>query len=47
MKKPNRQIGYLLRYLAQIPVLTVVVTAVAVSIWMIFNYFYPDFLFYP
>ncbi len=46
MTNPNQQKTDFLRYLSQAPVLAVVSVSVAFSIWMIFNYFFPDFLFY-
>ena len=47
MPKPNQQKTYFLRYLSQAPVLAVVSVSAAFSLWMIFNYFFPDLLFYP
>jgi photosystem I subunit IX len=47
MQKPTQQKAFFLRYLSLAPVLAVILTSGAVSIWMIFNYFFPDLLFYP
>jgi hypothetical protein len=47
MQKPNQQKVSFLKYLSLVPVLAVVLTSGAFSIWMIFNYFFPDLLFYP
>jgi photosystem I subunit IX len=56
MQKPNpsttiqqadNQKIYFLRYLSLTPVLAVLLTSLAISLWMIINYYYPDLLFHP
>lgn len=37
---------YFQNYLSTAPVLGVIVISLLISLWMIFNYFFPDFLFF-
>lgn len=47
VQKAANQPNYFVRYLSLAPVLAVVAVAVALSTWMIFNYFFPDLLAHP
>jgi photosystem I subunit IX len=47
IQQSNNQATYFLRYLSLTPVLAVVLSSLAISLWMIINYFYPDLLFHP
>ncbi|MDX2241809.1 MAG: PsaJ protein [Leptolyngbyaceae cyanobacterium bins.302] len=47
VQKATNQPNYLVRYLSLAPVLAVVATSVALSLWAFFNYFFPDLLAHP
>lgn len=43
----NDQPRYLSRYLSLVPVIAVLATSAAFSLWLIINTYFPDLLFYP
>ncbi|MCU0533680.1 MAG: hypothetical protein MUD14_07275 [Hydrococcus sp. Prado102] len=47
IQKADNQPTYFLRYLSLTPVLAVVLSSLAIALWMIINFYYPDLLFHP
>ncbi|BAY88032.1 MULTISPECIES: PsaJ protein [unclassified Tolypothrix] len=47
MQKSNDQSRYFQKYLSLAPVLAVLTISRAFSIWALFNFIFPDLLFYP
>lgn len=47
MQKQNQEQTYFLQYLFLAPVLGILTISIALSTWIIFNYFFPDLLFHP
>jgi len=45
--KNKNQTNYFLQYLSLIPVLAVVGVSLALSLWAVINYYFPDLLFHP
>ncbi|MBW4645630.1 MAG: PsaJ protein [Goleter apudmare HA4340-LM2] len=47
MRTQNKEKAFFLRYLSLAPVIAILSISVALSTWIIFNYFFPDLLFHP